>query len=67
MGGSVDKLGREDLPLLLKHVSEGVDDLDAVIDGGIVARSNHDADGLAVELAASEGSEEANAESDSIE
>lgn len=55
------------LPVLLKHVAHGVDNLDAVVRGRVVARGDHDANGLPVKLAAAEGREQTDAERDALE
>jgi hypothetical protein len=55
------------LPVLLEHLAHGVDDLDAVVDGRVVAGGDHDANSLAAEAAASEGGEQADAEGDAVE
>jgi hypothetical protein len=44
-----------------------IDELDAVVFGRIVARCDHDANGLAIEFPGPEGSEEADAEDDRVE
>ncbi|KND90179.1 hypothetical protein TOPH_05174 [Tolypocladium ophioglossoides CBS 100239] len=64
VGGAVDEAGGVGLPLLLEHLAHGVDDLDAVVRGRVVAGGDHDPDGLAVELAAAQAGEEADAERD---
>ncbi|PNY27137.1 Uncharacterized protein TCAP_02931 [Tolypocladium capitatum] len=64
IGGAVDETGRVGLPLLLEHLAHGIDNLDAVVSGRVVASGDHDADGLAVELAAAQAGEEADAERD---
>lgn len=67
IGGAVDKLGGISFPLLLKHFAHRVDDLDTVIRGRVVTCSNHDANGLAVELATTQASKQADAEADAGE
>lgn len=67
VGLAVDELGGIGLPLLLQHLAHGVDDLNAVVGGRVVAGRYHDADGLAIELAAAKAREEADTEGHSVE
>lgn len=61
---AIDKTGRMGLPVLLKHLAHGVDNLDTIVGSRVVAGRDHDADGLAVELAATKTSQQTDTEAD---
>lgn len=63
----VDELGRIALPVLLEHVAHGIDDLDTVVDGGVVGSGDHYTDGLRVHLATAQGRKQADAEGNALE
>lgn len=63
---AVDELGGISLPMLLQHFAHGVDNLDAVVGGRVVTGRNHDTDGLAIELAATQAREKTDTESDAV-
>lgn len=63
----VDQLRGEHLPVLLQHVAQRVHDLDAVVRRGVVARRDHDADGLPAELAAPQRRQQSHPERHPVE
>ena len=65
--GGIDELSGVGFPILLKHLTHGVDDLDSIVGGGIVAGGDHDTDGLAAELSAAKRGKETDAEGDAVE
>ena len=63
----VGHFGAEHLPLLLQHVTQRFNKLDAVILGWVVRGGDHDADPFALERARAEGGDEADAREDRVE
>jgi len=63
----VDELGSKSLPLLLEHLTHGVNDLDTIVDSWVVTGSDHDTNGLAIELTASQTGQKTNTERNTIE
>jgi hypothetical protein len=52
---------------LFEHLAHGIDDLDSIVPGWVVAGSDHDTNGLAAQLPAPKGGQQANPEGDALE
>lgn len=64
VGGGVDQQRCMGLPVLLEHLAHGIDNLDAVVGSRVVAGGDHNTNCLAVELAASQTSNQTDTERD---
>lgn len=64
VGGGVDQQRCVGLPVLLEHLAHGIDNLDAVVGSRVVAGGDHNTNCLAVELAASQTSNQTDTERD---
>lgn len=64
VGGGVDQQRCVSLPVLLEHLAHGIDNLDAVVGSRVVAGGDHNTNCLAVELAASQTSNQTDTERD---